>query len=134
IMDHTKKVVYLNDYEVAEISAKAVKIHDIQKAVAVQRAAEELDFDNEKAALGDYPHFMLKEIFEAPQTIQSATRGRLRAETNTVKLGGLESVVQQLQFIDRIVIVACGTSYYAGLVGEYLIEELSGIPVEVQLA
>src|SRR5690606_9281621 len=102
--------------------------------VAVQRAAEELDFDNEKAALGDYPHFMLKEIFEAPQTIQSATRGRLRAETNTVKLGGLESVVQQLQFIDRIVIVACGTSYYAGLVGEYLIEELSGIPVEVQLA
>lgn len=134
IMDHTKKVVYLNDYEVAEITADDVKIHDIQKAVAVQRAAEELDYDHEKAALGDYPHFMLKEIFEAPQTIQSATRGRLRAETNTVKLGGLETVAEQLRYIDRIVIVACGTSYYAGLVGEYLIEELAGIPVEVQLA
>lgn len=134
IMDHTKKVMYLDDYEVAEITADDVKIHDIQKAVAVQRAAEELDFDNEKAALGDYPHFMLKEIHEAPQTIQSATRGRIKPETNTVKLGGLESVTEQLRYIDRIVIVACGTSYYAGLVGEYLIEELAGIPVEVQLA
>lgn len=134
IMDHTKKVIYLNDYEVAEISAKDVKIHDIQKAVAVKRAAEELEYDLEKAALGGFPHFMLKEIFEAPQTIQSASRGRLRADTNTVKLGGLENVTQQLQYIDRIVIVACGTSYYAGLVGEYLIEELAGIPVEVQLA
>lgn len=134
IMDHTKKVMYLNDYEVAEITASDVRIHDIQKAVAVQRAAEELDFDHEKAALGDYPHFMLKEIFEAPQTIQSATRGRLRGETSTVKLGGLENVAEQLRYIDRIVIVACGTSYYAGLVGEYLIEELAGIPVEVQLA
>jgi len=134
IMDHTKKVIYLNDYEIAEISAGDVKIHDMQKEIAVHRAAEELDFDHEKAALGDFPHFMLKEIFEAPQTIQSAVRGRLRAETSTVKLGGLESVTQQLQYIDRIVIVACGTSYYAGLVGEYLIEELAGIPVEVQLA
>ncbi len=134
IMDHTKKVIYLNDYEVAEISASGVKIHDIKKAVEVKRAAEELDFDNEKAALGDFPHFMLKEIHEAPQTIQSAIRGRVRPETNTVKLGGLDNVAQQLQFIDRIVIVACGTSYYAGLVGEYLIEELAGIPVEVQLA
>lgn len=134
IMDHTKKVIYLDDYEVAEITPKKVKIHNIQKAVAVQREHEELDFDHEKAALGDYPHYMLKEIYEAPQTIQSATRGRLRADTNTVKLGGLESVKNQLQFIDRIVIVACGTSYYAGLVGEYLIEELAGIPVEVQLA
>jgi glucosamine--fructose-6-phosphate aminotransferase (isomerizing) len=134
IMDHTKKVMYLNDYEVAEITANDVKIHDIQKAVAVQRAAEELDFDHERAALGDYPHFMLKEIHEAPQTIQSASRGRIKLETNTVKLGGLESVTEQLRYIDRIVIVACGTSYYAGLVGEYLIEELAGIPVEVQLA
>jgi glucosamine--fructose-6-phosphate aminotransferase (isomerizing) len=77
---------------------------------------------------------MLKEIFEAPQTIRSATLGRIRPESYTVKLGGLENVEQQLNFIDRIVIVACGTSYYAGLVGEYLIEEIAGIPVEVQLS
>ncbi len=134
IMEHTKKVIYLNDYEVAEISADNVKIHDIKKAVEIQRAAEELDYDHEKAALGDYPHFMLKEIFEGPQTIQASSRGRVKAEGHTIKLGGLENVAEQLRYIDRIVIVACGTSYYAGLVGEYLIEELAGIPVEVQLA
>ena len=77
---------------------------------------------------------MLKEIFEAPATIRSATLGRALADRNLVKLGGLESVLAQLKYIDRIVIVACGTSYYAGLVGEYLIEELAGIPVEVHLA
>jgi len=77
---------------------------------------------------------MLKEIYEAPATIRSATLGRALADQNMVKLGGLENVVNQLKYIDRIVIVACGTSYYASLVGEYLIEELAGIPVEVQLA
>src|SRR5207245_3652557 len=81
-----------------------------------------------------FPHLMHKYIFEAPATIRFATLGRVLPDKNLVKLGGLENVVEQLRFIDRIVIVACGTSYYAGLVGEYLIEELAGIPVEVQLA
>ncbi|MGZ6005814.1 MAG: glutamine--fructose-6-phosphate transaminase (isomerizing), partial [Candidatus Saccharimonadales bacterium] len=96
--------------------------------------AELLDYDNEQALLEDYPNFMLKEINEAPATIRSATLGRALPDQNLVKLGGLESVLGQLKYIDRIVIVACGTSYYAGLVGEYLIEELAGIPVEVHLA
>lgn len=134
VMEHTKKVIFLDDYEVAVLSKDDVQIHNIKKEVQVTRQAEELDFDVQKAQLGDYPHFMLKEIYEAPQTIQSATRGRVRTDLNTVKLGGLESVDEQLRYIDRIVIVACGTSYYAGLVGEYLIEEIAGIPVEVQLA
>lgn len=134
LMDRTKKVIYLDDYEVAKITGDKIKIKNIKHEVMVQREAEQLDFDAEKAALGDYPHFMLKEIHEAPQTVQSATRGRIKAESNNVKLGGLDNVAAQLQFIDRIVIVACGTSYYAGLVGEYLIEEIAGIPVEVQLA
>jgi len=134
IMEHTRKVIYLDDYEVAVIGRKNVKIHNIKHDIEVNRKAEELDFDIQKAQLGDYPHFMLKEIYEAPQTVQSATRGRIRVETGTVKLGGLENVTEQLRYIDRIVIVACGTSYYAGLVGEYLIEQLAGIPVEVQLA
>lgn len=134
IMDRTKKVIYLDDYEVAHITPSEIKIHNIKHAVQVQKEAELLDYDAEKSALGDYPHFMLKEIYEAPQTIQSATRGRIKPDSNIVKLGGLDNVMEQLQFIDRIVIVACGTSYYAGLVGEYLIEELAGIPVEVQLA
>lgn len=134
IMDRTKKVIYLDDYEVARICKNDVKIQNIKQAARVQREAELLDYDSEKAALGDYPHFMLKEIHEGPQTIQTAIRGRIKPESNTVKLGGLENVTEQLRNIDRIVIVACGTSYYAGLVGEYLIEEIAGIPVEVQLA
>jgi glucosamine--fructose-6-phosphate aminotransferase (isomerizing) len=134
IMDRTKKVIYLDDFEVARICKDGVKIHNIKHAVQVQREAELLDYDSEKAALGDYPHFMLKEIYEGPQTIQAATRGRIKSESNIVKLGGLDNVAEQLRYIDRIVIVACGTSYYAGLVGEYLIEEIAGIPVEVQLA
>lgn len=134
VMEHTKKVIFLDDYEVAMLTKDDVKIHNIKRAVEVKHLAEELDFDIQRSQLGDFPNFMLKEINEAPQTVQSATRGRIRLGTNTVKLGGLESVKEQLDYIDRIVIVACGTSYYAGMVGEYLIEEIAGIPVEVQLA
>lgn len=134
LLDKTKKVVFLDDYETAKISAKKIKIHNLRKQIEVERKAEELDYDHEKVSLGDYDHYMLKEIFEAPQTIQSATRGRIRPEQNIVKLGGLVNVSEELRYIDRIVIVACGTSFYAGMVGEYLIEEIAGIPVEVQLA
>jgi glucosamine--fructose-6-phosphate aminotransferase (isomerizing) len=134
IMQHTKKVVYLDDYEVAHIVSDDIKIENIKENKDTTREAEELEHDIEAADLGDFENFMRKEIYDGPQTIQSATRGRLRADGNIVKLGGLENVAAQLQYIDRIVIVACGTAYYAGLVGEYLIEELAGIPVEVQLA
>ncbi len=137
IMEHTKDVIYLQDYEMICISPSLPKGHvikNIKNAETVVREIELLDFDINKASKGDYAHFMLKEIHEAPATIRSATLGRIRAESNTIKLGGLESVTEQLRYIDRIVMVACGTSYYASLVGEYLIEELAGIPVEVQLA
>jgi glucosamine--fructose-6-phosphate aminotransferase (isomerizing) len=134
IMEHTKQVIYLEDYDVAVITQKEVKIHNLQKSKATAPKVELLDYDNEQALLGDYPNFMLKEIFEAPATIKTATLGRALVDKNIVKLGGLESVLDQLKYIDRVVIVACGTSYYAGLVGEYLIEELAGIPVEVHLA
>jgi len=134
IMEHTKEVIYIQDYEMVKISTTGHEIKNIQKAEKVVRQIERLDFDVNQASKGDYPTFMLKEIYEAPATIRSATLGRIKPDTNTVKLGGLESVTEQLRYIDRIVIVACGTSYYAGLVGEYLIEELTGIPVEVQLA
>ena len=134
IMEHTKKVIYLDDYEVATISAKKLVIDNIKKGSRTNPKVELLDFDNEQAKLGAFPHFMLKEIYEAPATIRSATLGRISSSQKMVKLGGLMDVVNQLQHIDRIVIVACGTSFYAGLVGEYLIEELAGIPVEVQLA
>lgn len=134
IMEHTKKVIYLDDYDVATITPGKLTVHNLKQAKQSKPKIELLDFNNEQARLGDYPHFMLKEIFEAPATIRSAALGRTLASKNIVKLGGLESVLAQLDYIDRIVIVACGTSYYAGMVGEYLIEELAGIPVEVQLA
>lgn len=134
VMEHTKNVVYLDDYEMVTIDRSGYKIKNIKRSKNINRKAEALDFDFEQAKLGDYPNFMLKEIHEAPQTIRSATLGRIQPQQSTVKLGGLDNVVQQLKYIDRIIIVACGTSYYAGLVGEYLIEELAGIPVEVQLA
>jgi glucosamine--fructose-6-phosphate aminotransferase (isomerizing) len=134
IMEHTKKVIYLEDYDVAVISRDNVDVQNLKKSDHTSPKVELLDYDNEQALMGDYPTFMLKEIFEAPATIKTATLGRSLTDKNLVKLGGLESVLGQLKYIDRIVIVACGTAYYAGLIGEYLIEELAGIPVEVQLA
>ncbi|OGL30411.1 hypothetical protein A3F37_00865 [Candidatus Saccharibacteria bacterium RIFCSPHIGHO2_12_FULL_41_12] len=134
IMDHTKKVIYLEDYDVAVVTAEKVQVQNLKDHNRIEPKVELLDFDNEQAVLGDFPNFMLKEIFEAPATIKTATLGRARADTGTVKLGGLETVLRQLKHIERIVIVACGTASYAGLIGEYLIEELAGIPVEVHLA
>lgn len=135
ILEHTKNVIYLDDYELATIRKDGTyDVTNFKHSKAVTHIAETLEYDLEQSQLGDYAHFMLKEMHEAPQTIKNATLGRIRLDTNTVKLGGLDNVVDQLRYIDRIVVVACGTSYYAGLVGEYLIEEIAGIPVEVQLA
>ncbi len=134
IMEHTKEVIFLDDNDLAVIKRGSLKVEDFKKGASRDPQHELLDYDQEKVSLGDFPNFMLKEIFEAPQTIKTATLGRVLADEGIIKLGGLESVNTQLSYIDRIVIVACGTSYYAGLVGEYLIEELAGIPVEVQQA
>ncbi len=134
IMEHTKKVIYLEDYDMAIITRDKVHVLNLKDEKRPEPKVELLDYDNEQAQLGEYPTFMLKEIYEAPAAIRSAMLGRALADRHLVKLGGLESVLGQLKYIDRIVIVAMGTSCYAGLVGEYLIEELAGIPVEVQLA
>ena len=134
IMAHTKKVIYLEDYDVAVITRDNVKVTNLQNSELTEPKVELLDYENEQALLGDFPNFMLKEIYEAPAAIKSATMGRIRPDEGVVKLGGLESVLRQLKHVDRIVIVAMGTSWNSGLVGEYLIEELAGIPVEVQLA
>lgn len=134
ILQHTKSVVYLKDYEMVVIDGDNYTIHNFLKDRGVKRATEELDFESEEFSKAGFSTYMLKEIYEAPATIKSATLGRLRQRPPFVKLGGLDSVAEQLKFIDRIVIVACGTSYYAGLVGEYLFEEIARMPVEVQLA
>ncbi|MBP9761646.1 glutamine--fructose-6-phosphate transaminase (isomerizing) [Candidatus Saccharibacteria bacterium] len=134
LLMHTKEVVYLNDYEYITAHRDGeYTIRDLRNDKTVVRDTETLDYDADQALLGDFPHFMLKEIYEAPQTIRSATLGRIKPENGIVKLGGLESIADQLRHLDRIVIVACGTASYAGLLGEYAIEELAGIPVEVHI-
>lgn len=128
------QIIFLEDNEAAIISRDGYRIVNTTDDSIVERAAETLELEAEEINLGKYPDFMLKEINEAPQTVRSAMLGRLKVEESIIKLGGLESVNEQLRYIDRIIIIACGTSYYAGMVGEYLIEEIASIPVEVQQA
>ena len=132
ILKHTKKVIFLNDGEVAVLTPKTHTIYKLSSEL-VKRAPEKLDWNAEEAQKGGYEHFMLKEIMEGPEVIENTLRGRLILEKGMAKLGGLESVAKELVKIERIIIVACGTAYYAGLVGEYMLEEFAGIPVEVEL-
>jgi len=132
ILRHTKQVIYLNDGEVAVITPDSHAIYTLD-SVPVERESQLLDWDVEQAQKGGYEHFMLKEIMEGPEVIENTIRGRLVLEDGTAKLGGLEAVAEQLRNIKRIIIVGCGTAYYAGLVGEYMLEEYAGIPVEVEV-
>lgn len=134
VADAAEKIVYLEDYEIAIVESDKYQIKNIQKRVSVQRSPEDIVLEDVATSKGDFAHYMLKEIHEAPKTIQNAILGRIKLESNEVKLGGIESVANQLKNADRIIIIACGTSYYAGLVGEYLLEEIANVPVEVQLA
>lgn len=129
-----EKIVFLEDNEAAIVSTNGYRIINLADDSDVERPAEILEIEADATSKGDFPDFMLKEIHEAPQTVRSAMLGRVRVDEGIVKLGGLESVANQLDYIDRIIILACGTSYYAGMVGEYLIEEIAGLPVEVQQA
>jgi glucosamine--fructose-6-phosphate aminotransferase (isomerizing) len=132
ILRHTRQVVFLEDGEVAIIQPES---HTIQKLEGEQvvRAPENIDWNEEAAQRGGYEHFMLKEIMEGPEVVVNTTRGRLIASQGLAKLGGLESVQDQLREMERIIIVGCGTAYYAGLAGEYMLEEHAGLPVEVEL-
>ena len=135
IVAHTKKVVYLNDYDVATITPERFDVLNLGTDTANVQISK-LEFDAEDAQRGKHAHFMLKEIFEQPQTIANAVRGpHPELEGATARFGGwfLFSTAQ-LRDIDRIVIAASGTSWHAALVGEYLIEELAQIPVEVEFA
>jgi glucosamine--fructose-6-phosphate aminotransferase (isomerizing) len=133
LIGKTKDVIYLKDGEVAEITKDSIKVINLEKEPTPFEIVR-LEWDLEQAQKGDFPHFMLKEIFEGPQTVKSAYLGRLKTAENLVKLGGLEQVAEQLKKMKRLIILACGTSYYAGLIGEYLFEEIAGLPTEVHFA
>src|SRR4030042_5946886 len=129
IIDRTKKVIYLADNEVAVVTPEKFFITDLFQKKK-EKIVEEIECNLEEAQKGGYPHFMLKEIFEAPEVIENAIRGRLVEKEGMAKLGGLEGVENKLGKIQRIIIGACGTARCASLVGEYMIEEYAGIPVE----
>ena len=133
IVAHTKKVVYLNDYDVATVTAKRFEVLNLGADIAKIQISR-LEFSHEDAVRGEHAHFMLKEIFEQPRTVENALRGRVDLKNATAKFGGLNLSDDELRSIDRIIIAASGTSWHAALAGEYLIEELAGIPVEVEFA
>lgn len=133
IIEYTKEVVYVNDYEIAIIKAGEL----ILKNLGNERQTPYITkLDMELAAIekGGYEHFMLKEIFEQPQTIRDCLRGRLDAEAGTITMSGIQKYAAQIMNTNRIVMVACGTSWHAGLVAEYIFEELCRINVEVEYA
>ena len=130
---YTNKVVHLNDNEMALITRDGFNISTAQ-AKTIQRDTETVEWQPEDAELNGFPHFMLKEIYEQPETIRNAIRGRIEPGEGVPKLGGIMPVWEDLKDSRHIVIVACGTSYYAGCVGRYIFEDLTEIDVEVELA
>jgi glucosamine--fructose-6-phosphate aminotransferase (isomerizing) len=134
IVAHTRKVLYLNDDEVAELKRNGTyQVISLTKN-KIDTKIQRLELSVDKLAKNNYPHFMLKEIHEQPDAIRNTMRGRLNLTGNTVILGGINDYEQRILRAPRLTIVACGTSWHAGLVGKYLIEELAGIPVDVELA
>ena len=134
IIEYTRNVVYLEDGEIALINKK--KKLEIKTITNVRKNPyiHELEMNLDSIEKGGYPHFMLKEIFEQPSSVLNTLRGRIDPQTKEVKLGGLMDYDQKLAKANRIIIVACGTSWHAGLIGEYLFEDLTRIPVEVEYA
>ena len=133
ILAHTRQVVYLNDGDVAVIERDRYKVIDID-AQPQRRSVSRIEWDLSEIERGGYDHFMLKEIFEQPRSIENTMRGRLILEDGTAKLGGINLSHEQLMKIDNIVITACGTSWHSALIGELLLEELARIPTEVEYA
>lgn len=133
IVSHTRQVVYLHENEMAVVTPSGFITKTIED-VETDAVIEEIAFELEQIEKGGFPHFMLKEIFEQPITFRDGFRGRLLVNEGNVRLGGLASVTDRLKNAKRIIITACGTSWHAALIGEYLLENLARIPVEVEYA
>ncbi len=133
IIEYTKEVVYVNDYELAIVKPDELILKNLGNE-KVTPYITKLDMELAAIEKGGYDHFMLKEIFEQPSTIYDCLRGRLDADAGTITMGGIDQHISQLINANRIMIIACGTSWHAGLVAEYIIEELCRIPVEVEYA
>jgi glucosamine--fructose-6-phosphate aminotransferase (isomerizing) len=134
IVDHTNKVVYLNDEEVATVSLDGGLVIKTLRNEVMTPTIHKIEFEIEQLEKGGYDYFMLKEIFEQPTTIAECMRGRLNSEEGWVRLGGMEEYLKRMINAQRMVILGCGTSWHAGMIAEYLFEELARLPVEVEYA
>lgn len=133
LVAHTRDVVYLNDYDIVSLSEEGYTVTSHQgrpASVTVSR----VDFTEDDADIGAFPHYMLKEIYEQPASLQNALRGRLSRDEATAVLGGLNMTPQELRNVDRIILSGCGTAFHAAMVGEYLMESMARIPTEVEIA
>ncbi len=133
IVEHTRQVIYLDDGEMAVLTPDGFHTVTIGHEL-VEKEVHDVDWDLSQIEKGGYEHFMLKEIMEQPDAVRNATRGRLIVEEGLARLGGLNVTPEQLREIRRIIILGCGTSWHAGLIGEYMLEESARIPVEVEYA
>jgi glucosamine--fructose-6-phosphate aminotransferase (isomerizing) len=131
IIEYTRNVVYLNDDNFAIITRDTLTIKSVENKIQTP-SIHELDMNLEALEKGGYEHFMLKEIHEQPNSVRDSLRGRLNATTGIIKLGGIQDHINKLQHIKRVIFTACGTSWHASLIGEYIFEELIRIPVEVE--
>ena len=133
IVEYTNKVIYLIDGEVAIVDNQELTIKNIENVVQ-NPYIQELELNLEQLEKGGYPHFMLKEIYEQPKSIYDSYRGRFDAETGEFRMRSLEEYADRLKEIKRLILIGCGTSWHAGLVAEYLFEDLARVPVEVEYA
>jgi len=133
ILHHTRQVIYLDDHEMAVVERDRFRTTSLDN-VTVEKEIEEIDWEIGAIEKQGYPHFMLKEIFEQPDTVFNAMRGRFDEAAQTAHLGGVDMSEKELRNIERIIITACGTSWHAGMIGEYMLEEMARIPVEVEYA
>ena len=133
ILAHTREVVYLDDGDVAVLTRDGYTVLN-QRAQQLERRVSKIDWDLDQIERGGFDHFMLKEIFEQPATVENCMRGRLLPDQGTSKLGGLNMTDEELLRFDNILITACGTSWHSALIGEHMLENLARIPVEVEYA
>jgi len=133
LLPHTRRVAFLADGEIAALTSDAVSYLSVDGAV-LAKAAQTVSYDPLSAARGHYKHFMLKEIAEQPEAIRTCISGRLLARENRIQLGGIEQLSRELVKTKRVILTGCGTAWHAGLVGEYIFEDLARIPTEVEYA
>ncbi|MFH1620869.1 MAG: glutamine--fructose-6-phosphate transaminase (isomerizing) [Patescibacteria group bacterium] len=133
VINYTQRAIFLDDGDMAVLDSDGYRVMSLDN-LPVDKGVQEVDWSFEDAQKNGQPHFMLKEMLEQPEVVRNTLRGRLRLEEGLAQLGGLRDVEDKLRDLDRLIIVGCGSAYYAGLAGEYMLEEYAGIPVEVELA